>query len=111
MNYNFFTSSRFEKEVKRLSKKFPSLKSDLLKLQKDIIYSAKFGTPLGKNLYKIRLKVKSKSKGKSGGFRVINYIELSLIEDLSDIYLLTIYDKSETGNISVSEIQSILRTI
>ncbi len=111
MKINFFTSSRFDKEFKKLSKKFPSLKTDLRNLQKEIIRTSDFGTSLGKNLFKLRLKVISKSRGKSGGFRVINYVDINIIEDKSNIYFLTMYDKSETDNISVNEILEIVGTI
>ncbi|MCU0468015.1 MAG: addiction module toxin RelE [Arcicella sp.] len=52
------------------------------------------GESLGAGLYKVRLSSKSKGKGKSGGFRIINYIISENNED-TDITLLTIYDKSE----------------
>ena len=52
------------------------------------------GESLGAGLYKIRLASKSKGKGKSGGFRIINYIISPSKEDI-DITILTIYDKSE----------------
>ena len=37
------------------------------------------GTPLGHDAYKIRLKITSKEKGKSGGARVISLVENTLI--------------------------------
>lgn len=46
-------------------------------------------------IYKIRLAIKSKGKGKSGGARVITYV----LTDNNEIYLLTIYDKSEFDSI------------
>lgn len=56
------------------------------------------GESLGAGLYKIRMAVKSKRKGKSGGFRVITYL-LAKTEDGTDVYLLTMYDKSEESSI------------
>ncbi len=49
------------------------------------------GTLLANNCYKIRLAIKSKGKGKSGGARIITYLQI--ID--KEIFLLTIYDKSE----------------
>ena len=49
-------------------------------------------------MYKIRLAVKSKGKGKSGGFRVITYL-LTETEEGTETYLITIYDKSEESRI------------
>ncbi len=62
------------------------------------------GKNLGNNTFKIRLAIKSKGHGKSGGLRVITYFDIILIEDLTNIYFLSIYDKSELSNISNSEI-------
>lgn len=53
---------------------------------------------MGAGLYKIRLAVKSKGKGKSGGFRVVSYL-VTQTDDETTIFLLTIYDKSEDSNI------------
>ena len=62
------------------------------------------GTPLGKNTYKIRIAIKSKGKGKSGGGRVITY----LLSEQNELYLLTIYDKSEFDNVDTTTIQAII---
>ena len=62
------------------------------------------GTPIGSSCYKIRLAISSKGKGKSGGARVI--INVVLTE--GDIYLLTIYDKSEKDNLSQKELEGLL---
>ena len=63
------------------------------------------GTPLGNNTYKIRIAIKS--KGKSGGARVITYV----ISENQEIYLLTIYDKSEFGSIDDKIIKNIVKTL
>ena len=66
MNYRIFTTVNFEKEAKKLVKKYVSLKSELAELNKQLLANPFQGIPLGKNAYKIRLAVKSKGKGKSG---------------------------------------------
>ncbi|MEL7587735.1 MAG: type II toxin-antitoxin system RelE/ParE family toxin [Prolixibacteraceae bacterium] len=63
---------------------------------------------LGGGIFKYRLSVKSKNKGKSGGFRVITF-ELLVAENDKDITLLTIYDKSEQPSISKPQILRILK--
>lgn len=109
MNYKVVVTRNFEKQLKRLIKKFPSLKNDLLNLEKQLLKNPKLGVSLGKNAYKVRLAVKRKAKGKSGGMRVISYLELDLIiNDLTNIFLLSIYDKSETENISNSELKNLI---
>ena len=74
MNYNVIPIDRFKKEAKRLLKKYSSLKGELLQLERQLSDSPNLGISLGHNVYKIRLAIESKGKGKSGGARVITYL-------------------------------------
>ena len=107
----------FKTAVKPLLKRYPSLKGDLLNLEKELIENPKQGTPLGHNTFKIRLKISSKGKGKSGGARVISLVETILIgevqlgdEDIT-VNLLTIYDKADTASISDKELKSLIKAL
>ena len=64
MSFNVETLPDFEKEARKLSKKYPSLKTDLAALIEDLEINPLQGTPLGNNFYKIRLAITSKGKGK-----------------------------------------------
>ena len=105
MFYNVRTTARFDKEIKRLAKKYASLKSEYQQLIETLENKPDTGTPLGNNLYKIRLSIASKGKGKRGGARVITYF----ITEQKNIYLLSIYDKGERDSISDNEIRNILQ--
>ncbi|MEO8589350.1 MAG: type II toxin-antitoxin system RelE/ParE family toxin [Flavobacteriales bacterium] len=72
-------------------KRYRSLGKDLLKLEKELELRPDTGSSLGHGLYKVRLAIGSKGKGKSGGGRVITYV---VTED-AEVYLLSIYDKSD----------------
>ena len=85
-------SGFFDSRVKKFIKKFPSLADELREFLESLQENPFIGQSLGAGLYKIRLA--SSSKGKSGGFRIINYIITENKEDI-DITVLTIYDKSE----------------
>jgi len=104
----------FKKEAKPLLKKYISLKSDLLSLEKELLVNPNLGTSLGNNLYKIRLQIKSKNKGKSGGARVISHVDTELIGSVTIaefemvVSLISIYDKSETANITDKELKKLL---
>lgn len=63
------------------------------------------GTPLGNDVYKIRMAITSKGQGKSGGARIISYAKIS--DEM--VLLLSIYDKGEKENISDREIQKLLK--
>jgi len=107
MSYSVIPVDKFKKEARRLIKKFPSLKTELFELNKELSINPKTGTALGNDTYKIRLAIKSKGKGKSGGARVITY----LLTENKEIYLLTIYDKSELDNIDDKTIKRIIENI
>ena len=107
MSFSVIPTGRFKKEAKRLSKKFPSLKEELAELSKTLTIQPDVGTPLGNDTYKIRLAIRSKGKGKSGGGRVITY----LVNDNEEVYLLTIYDKSELDNIDDKMLKGIIQSL
>ena len=107
MNFSVIPSDKFKKEAKRLIKKFLSLKQELADLNATLEKAPETGTPLGNNTYKIRLSIKSKSKGKSGGARVITYV----VTDNKEVYLLTIYDKSEFDSLDNKIITTIIESL
>lgn len=107
MNYSIKTISVFERQAKKLSKKYPSLKSDLSSLIQDLKDNPAKGTPLGNNCYKIRLDIQSKNKGKSGGARVLIHV---VVEE-KKVYLLSIFDKSKKANITDKELKQLLAYI
>jgi mRNA-degrading endonuclease RelE of RelBE toxin-antitoxin system len=67
MSYKVELSANFKKEAKNLVKKYPSLKTELAVLFAELEVNPTKGTSLGNDVYKIRLAVASKGKGKSGG--------------------------------------------
>ena len=109
MSFNIITINSFDKELKKLTKKYPSLKQDYANLLDEIEANPKSGTPIGKNCYKIRLSITSKGKRKSGGARVITHLIVSVENET--LYLLKIYDKSDLDNISESELKELLSSI
>lgn len=107
MSYNIIAVPTFRKELKKLAKKYPSLKTDLAVLFESLEENPKQGTSLGKNCYKIRLAISSKGKGKSGGARLITHF---VIAD-ETVYLLSIYDKSDKENLTDKELEELLEEV
>jgi hypothetical protein len=66
MNYSILPTHRFGKELKRLVKKFPSLKIEFKELIEELTKNPQAGIFIGNNCYKIRVAIESKGKGKSG---------------------------------------------
>jgi mRNA-degrading endonuclease RelE of RelBE toxin-antitoxin system len=79
MSFKIVPTDHFIREAKRLARKYPSVKEDLKILQKQLLEDPFKGTHLGKNVYKIRIAISSKGKGKSGGARVLTYLKGSSI--------------------------------
>jgi mRNA-degrading endonuclease RelE of RelBE toxin-antitoxin system len=103
---NFEVAPEFEKSLKRLSKKYSSLKADYLVFLSELEKNPTMGDEIFPNCRKARIAIKSKGKGKSGGGRIIFYFEI--VED--KIILLFIYDKSEMENVQTAFIEQILQT-
>jgi len=104
MSYKVLTIPPFDKQFKRLVKKYPSLKVEIADLIRDLKIEPDQGIALGNDCYKIRLAIASKGKGKSGGARVITYLAITD----SAIFLLSIYDKSQQSNIEEKELLRLL---
>jgi len=102
---NFEVAPEFEKSLKRLSKKYRSLKEDYIRFLSELESNPNLGDEIFPNCKKARIAIKSKGKGKSGGGRVIFYFEI--VED--KIILLFIYDKSEMENVQTAFIEQILK--
>ena len=107
MPYSIVTLPEFDKNVKKLAKRYKNIKNDLSSLASELKNNPKLGTYLFNNCYKIRLANSSVPTGKSKGFRVITYF----IDEHSNIYLLAIYSKSDQENITDLEIIELLREI
>ena len=107
MPYSVKTISVFEKQFKRLYRKYPSLKADVLQLIVQLRANPEVGSYLGNQCYKIRISIKSKSKGKLGGARIITHIVVTE----QTVYLLSIYDKSEKADLSANELKLLLQEI
>ncbi len=106
----FNYTEEFERQAKRLAKRYRSLPDDLEDLQQELLKNPEIGDNLGGGKHKIRLGVKSKGGGKRGGLRVIT---LNVVIETTDtcVNLLTIYDKKEIQNVSEQYINQIIRNL
>lgn len=107
MSFKVQNTQRFAKELKRLIKKYPSLKSEFIELLSSLEIDPTQGTSIGNGFYKIRISIASKGKGKSGGGRVITYVKI--LDEI--VTLTTIYDKSEKEDIEEKELNTILQSL
>ena len=108
MNYTIKTAKSFDKEIKRLRKRYASIADDYENLLNELRNNPHLGTDLGGGLRKIRMAITSKGRGKSGGERVITFSVVVAVEE-TDINLLFIYDKAERASITKNEILDLLK--
>ena len=104
MSYSILPTHRFEKELKRLVKKFPSLKIEFKELIEEITKTHNLELLLAIIVVKFDQPLKAKEKCKSGSARTITYIYV----DGETVYLLTIYDKSEKENLKPNELKMMI---
>ena len=107
MNYSIRTTKSFDKEIKRLSKRYASMANDYAALLDELEQNPTAGANLGGGLRKGRMAIASKGRGKSGGARVITFTVIVAVEE-AEINLLYIYDKAERESISLREIEKLL---
>ena len=105
MNLNIKTLESFNKDVKKLFKKYKQLPNDLKLLRDELSLNPKSGIELGNGCYKIRLANSSIPTGKSGGFRIVYYY----LDSQNNLYLMSIYSKSDLQNLNDDKILQILK--
>ena len=88
-------------------RKYPSLKTDFQEMIVSLEETPLMGTALGNDFYKIRIKITSKGKGKSGGGRIITCVKIVK----ETVYLAAIYDKSEKQTFSDAELKLLAKQI
>ena len=104
MRFQIRTIQPFDRQLKRLVKKHRSLRSDYAVLLDELEVSPQLGIGIGHSCYKVRLAIASKGGGKSGGVRVLTYVQLVG----ETVYLLAIYDKSEQESLSDKQVLALL---
>jgi len=104
MSFKVDTIPTFDRQVKSIAKKYPSLKTDLSQFKRQLSEQPVQGAALGKDCFKVRMAISSKGKGKSGGARVITYVHV--VGEI--VYLLSIYDKSQKSSLNDGELDALL---
>lgn len=97
----------FERQLKRLARKYPSLKAEFSELVGKLEENPNTGTKIGQGCWKIRLAIGSKGGGKSGGGRVITHVRITS----KRVFLLSIFDKSEQDTLTDKELKGLLALI
>ncbi len=107
MNFDIIPTPHFAKALKALAKRYRSIKEDLSEFAESLQENPFQGDELSPGVRKIRMAIKSKGRGKSGGARVITYT-IVVSEDDGRVYLIDIYDKSDFSTVDIRVIQAML---
>ena len=102
----FETLPLFDKQFKKLAKKYNFIKSDIETFINDFDTLHTQSIPIKNHIYKIRLANSNKNKGKSAGYRVYYYLK---VDDI--VYLVVIYDKSEIEMIDETIVHNAIKEI
>jgi len=100
------TAPAFERDLKRLARRYPRIRQDLEPLIAELIVGATPGERLKglqAILYKVRLANRDARRGKSGGYRTIYYLPSD-----ERAVLLTMYSKSDQADLPNEEIKRII---
>lgn len=97
----------FLSDVKKLAKKYRSIVADIDAVAQQLKTTPELGTPLGKNCFKIRIKIDSLKRGRSGGGRLITCVQI--ID--KTVYMVAVYDKNIWDNIPDEELKKRLKEI
>ncbi|MDR3697167.1 hypothetical protein [Mucilaginibacter sp.] len=106
MSFDIRYSDTFKRGAKALAKKYPSLKHDLANFVIELAKNPEMGTPLGSNMYKVRMSITSKGRGKSGGARIITCV----VYKREQILLAEIYDKADYSTVDEQKILKNLKS-
>lgn len=101
-------TEEFLRSAKPMAKRYRSFNQDYKDLLDELEKNPKMGIDLGDGFRKVRMAIRSKGKGKSGGARVIT---LDMLERNGVLYLIYAYDKSDSSNVEMSVIRELTRQI
>ncbi|RCJ27437.1 addiction module antitoxin [Nostoc sp. ATCC 43529] len=96
----------FNRNLRTLAKKYRSIRSDIQPVIEQLERGDLPGdriSGISYEIFKLRVRNSNIQKGKSGGYRLIYYLKTA-----KGIILLTIYTKSEQGDITADELTSII---
>jgi mRNA-degrading endonuclease RelE of RelBE toxin-antitoxin system len=110
MKYEVVLHPNFEKEYKPLAKKYPSLKQDIQNIIDEIEKELVLATDLGEGFKKIRVNIKSKGKGSSGGGRLITQETIITVDD-TKVLFASIYNKGDHESINIAILKEIISLV
>ncbi len=110
MPYNVVFGPAFTRCIKALKKRFPSVKRDVKLAIEILLENPIIGSiiPGASGVRKLRVRNSDLRQGKSGGYRMLYYLEDHQGQRL---YLLLLYAKSDRETVSLREIEALIKDL
>lgn len=107
MTYNIQLTASFKRSVKKLKRRYPHVKDDIREGIEVLLQTPQLGVVVSGSggIRKIRLSNRDAQRGKSGGYRLLYYLE---DEQSQTLYLLLVYSKSDRANVTQRELKQLL---
>ncbi len=111
MPYNVQLTSSFKRSVKKLKRRYPHIQDDIRDDIRDgvelLLHTPQLGVTVSASggIRKVRLANRDARRGKSGGYRLLYYLE---DEETQALYLLLVYSKSDRENVTKRELKQLL---
>ena len=107
MNYSVVLTRPFKRSIERLKKRFRHVKDDVRLAVEVLLQSPRLGVPIpgGSGIRKLRVLNSDLAKGKSGGYRLLYYVQ---DQPTPTLYLLLLYAKSDQEDATRQELQRLL---
>lgn len=99
----FETTGFFDRQAKKLAKRFKHLKSDLAFFLEEFALYQQKAVKIKPGVFKVRVSNSDKQRGKSGGYRIYYFLAAE-----ERTVFLAIYDKSDLENLDEAVIDGIL---
>lgn len=102
-------TQEFKAQLRRLKKRYRSIQKDLAPLLESLLAGETPGDQVpntGYKVFKVRLSNRDAQRGKSGGYRVIYWLETA-----NKRLLIDIYSKSDQSNLDSSLIHQIIERL
>ena len=96
----------FKRNIRQLAKKYRHLQADVQPVIDELEAGQTPGAQIprtGYTVFKVRIKNSDLQKGKRSGYRMIYYLKTS-----KTVLLITIYSKTEQGDVSAEQIRRII---
>jgi len=106
-SYRIHLAGSFKRDVKKLERRFRHIKNDVRTAISLLTKDPKVGVviPGSSGMRKLRIPNRDQRRGKSGGYRLIYYVQE---HPLSTIYLLRLYSKSYQQDLTAYEVKQLL---